>query len=79
MREKYVEERFPRYFIWGETRDGRVDVSDVTGTYHAVHVPRKFAEHIIDERDNAVDMLVELALALDNADHDIFTKIWYGK
>lgn len=27
MREKYVEERFPRYFVFGEHADGRVDVA----------------------------------------------------
>ena len=78
MREKYVEERFPRYMIFGEHKDGCVDVATPNGDV-VTHVSREDAQRIIQERDEVIDMLVTLALAFDDAATDTFTKLWYGK
>ncbi len=78
MREKYIEERFPRYFIFGESRDGLwVDVSDGEGDV-AQHVSRENAGRIITDRDKIVDALVDLATAFNEADHEAWQLAWYG-
>ena len=78
MREKYVEERFPRYYIFGTYKNGRVDVSDGKQDV-AVSVTVEFADEMIAKRNIVVDMLVKLALELDRADPIAFQRIWYAK
>ena len=77
MREKYVEERFPQYMIFGEYEDGFVDVASVNDDI-VTHVSREDAQRLIQERSNILDMLVTLALAFDEAAPDTFSQIWYG-
>ena len=63
MKEKYVEERFPRYFIFG-------DLSDVNGSLDD--------ERLISQREDVVNMVIRLAKALDEIDSRVFKSIWYG-
>ena len=76
MREKYIEEKYPRYFIFGTHKDGLVDVAD-TNNDTLVTVTRRQALDIISERDKIVDRLVEVCQAMDEVDHKGFSKIWY--
>ena len=76
MREKYVEEAYPRWFIFGEYKDGYVDVTDPVQDI-AVHVSRKDAERMIAERDKAVNALCWLALKFSEAAPKQFTQVWY--
>jgi len=78
LREKYIEERFPRYMVFGEYPDGCVDVATVNGDV-AVHVSRGDSQRLIHQRDEVLDMLITLAIAFDEAAPDAFTKLWYGK
>lgn len=78
MREKYIEEKFPRYFVFGEHKDGRVDVaSDHVETLCTVSVLD--AERIINDRDKLMDAFVELVQAFDSANHEAFQKFWYAQ
>ena len=75
MREKYVEERFQRYRIFGEHPSGKVDIAsgdDLT----ICTVSREEAEKLISQRDDSLNMLVELALKLSDIAPDEFDKIW---
>lgn len=56
MRDKYIEERYKRWFIFGE-KDGLVDISDSEGDILTL-VPRELANQIIAERDKYVDKMV---------------------
>lgn len=80
MKEKYVEEVYPRYFIFGTHSDGKVDVAsshnDTIVT--VVTVSRQQARTLIEDRDKAIDRLVELADAFDKAAPLKFKKFWYG-
>jgi len=68
MREKYVEEEFPRYFIFGEWDDGvHVDVSDGEGDV-VTHVVRSQAVAFIQQRDRLVDEVVSLLLERFNGE-----------
>jgi hypothetical protein len=78
MREKYIEERFKRYFIFGENpATGTVDVYDGNEDI-APRVPRDVAEKIISDRDDVLNMLVSLALEFDRVNPEAFKKLWYG-
>ena len=77
MREKYIESRFPRYFIFGESPDGdSVDVSN--GNKDVLEgITRSNAKSIIKEREEVVDFIFKLANAFDEADTAKFIKFWY--
>jgi len=77
MRQKYIEERFPRYFVFGTSADGMVDVSSTTIDPVAT-VSAKQAEVLIEERKKAVNMIVRLALALDDVAPELLYELWYG-
>ena len=76
MREKYIEERFPRYFIFGEHKDGRVDV---TSLHHDTidTVSKEQAKVLIEDRDKLLDALVLVAQKFDDTDHNAFNSLWY--
>jgi hypothetical protein len=77
MREKYIEERFPRYFEFGTHQDGRlVDIASSLNDTVATVAP-KHAINLIKDRDAVLNMLVKLALKLDEIDTEAFKKIWY--
>jgi hypothetical protein len=78
MREKYIEERFPRYYEFGKSKDGMVDVSS-SNTDPVVTVTQEQANALIKDRDEIINMLVKVTLALHEADPKKLSVIWYGK
>lgn len=59
MREKYIEERFPRWFEFGESRDGLVDLADSDGdVIHSVN--KETARLLLLARNAYVDAMVEI-------------------
>lgn len=79
MKEKYIEERFNKYFIFGERENSPlVDlVIDNNGT--EVIVVKESAERIIQDRDRVVDMLCKIATALNEVSPEIYDEILYGR
>ena len=78
MREKYVEESYPRWFIFGEYADGvHVDVASA-GQDVVTHVTRAEAERLITDRNRTIDQLCKVALAFAAAAPEKFTECWYG-
>ena len=77
MREKYIEEVFPRYFEFGKHADGRVDIATCKNDTVAT-VSREHATNLIADRDALVQKLCDMALAFDKAAPEVFTQFWYG-
>ena len=77
MKRKYIEENWHRYFIFGEHKDGRVDIANTENSTIAT-VYRKEADIIIAERNALVDKLCDTAEAFERADSIAFTEFWYG-
>lgn len=78
MRDKYIEERFPRYFKFGTHLDtGLVDCAS-TNMDTVATVTNEHLNNLIKDRDAVVDMLCLLAKALDETDHKKFVSIWYN-
>lgn len=77
MRDKYVEHDFPRYFIFGEHADGRVDIATISQDAIAT-VSRDDADTLIAQRDEVVKKLCDMASAFDAAAPEAFQKFWYG-
>lgn len=77
MREKYVEESFPRYFIFGEHRDGMVDIASTKNDTVAT-VTREHAINLINDREAVVDRLVKIALRFAEVAPEEFSKSWYA-
>ena len=77
MREKYIEESFPRYFIFGEYDDGiHVDVASIDGDIVS-KITREDARRLISERDKILDKLIKTALKFAETNDKEFTKFWY--
>jgi hypothetical protein len=76
MREKYIEEQFPSYMVFGEHRDGYVDVASSQGDI-VTHILKKEAEQLIYERRVLLNKLIKVSLAFAEINHEEFTKIWY--
>ena len=70
MRHKWIFERFPRWFIFGQTEtmadisNGKTDVAE--------HVPIKTAEALIAEHNQLVDMFADMAVEFADAAPDKF-------
>lgn len=60
MKDKYVEERFPRWMEFGTSADGtKIDIVDPEGDlFHSV--PREMAEEIMRARNAFVDELIRI-------------------
>lgn len=57
MKEKYIEERFPRWFEFGEYPDGRVDLADTNGDV-ITGISKETAERLQRARNAYVDALI---------------------
>ena len=75
MRDKYIEERFPRYFIFGEDD---CDISDGQGSTIAL-LSKEDADIVIRDRNEVIDILIALAQKLDDIDPYTFREVWYGQ
>ena len=79
MKTKYIEERFPKYFIFGECPDeDKVDVSDGNRDV-LIGVTRENAKTMIIEREKIVNFIIEMANAFDKTSSEAFDEFWYGK
>lgn len=59
MRHKWIEERFPRWFIFGEKlEEGLVDIANPEGNF-AFNIPKNEAVKLIERRDGFVDEMIE--------------------
>ena len=76
MKSKYVEEVFPRYFVFGEHLDGRVDIATEFDPTVAT-VSREHAAILIAQRDAVVQKLCDMAKAFNKADNEAFKRFWY--
>lgn len=77
MREKYIEELYPRYFEFGTYSDGRVEVASAHNDMVAT-VSKEHAANLIADRDAVVQKLCDTAIAFSKAAPEEFNKFWYG-
>jgi len=76
MREKYVEERFPRYFIFGQSADGKlVDVATTEGDV-LTSVSVENAKSVIESHNKVIQFMCDLADAFDKAAPEAFKDFW---
>ena len=59
MRHKYIDEAFPTWFIFGEHKDGKVDLSDGDDDV-VTRITREDAEKLMKLRDNLQEALYVL-------------------
>lgn len=77
MREKYVEERWPRLMQIGTTQDGRVGVCTVDDRV-GIALSAEQAGQLIEHWNKLQDALTRCALAFAEADNDAFVAFWYS-
>lgn len=72
MKEKYVEERWPRWFSFGEA------VANVRDLY-VIQPTQEQADELIAEHNKLHDEFTAMALAWAESDPEAFTAWWYGR
>ena len=77
MREKWIEEEYPRYMVFGGHPDGPVDIASSKNSTVAT-VSLEHAQYLIEDRDAVVQKLIDTALAFHNAAPDAFKMFWYN-
>lgn len=78
MLTKYVEGRFPTYFVLGGAADGnRVNVCSLHRDDVMLATPEE-AAMLIEDRDKIVSYLASMADAFDKAAPEHFSHFWYG-
>jgi hypothetical protein len=77
MKDKYIEEEYPVYFVWGKRVDGRVDIATTSDDTVAT-VSQEHAEKLIQDRNDLVRRLCDMAQAFDRSSPEEFKKFWYG-
>ena len=77
MNVEYIEARFPRYFIFGTHRDGRVDIGTKDDSTVAT-MSIEHAEKIIANHNLLVDKLIKLAGKFDDLDPAESEWFWLG-
>lgn len=78
MKEKYIKEIFPRYFEFGYSDRGGVDLSNGEDDSYITCSKCK-SRKIIEDRDKAVDMIISLSQKLYELDKAAFMDIWNKK
>ena len=75
MKEKYIEERFPRWFLVpGGVTQSVVDNGQAANYY----VHSGDAQDVIDEHNRAIDMIQRMADAFEKENPGAFKEFWYG-
>ncbi len=75
MKNKDIEERFPRFFRFGKSFNGGAQIATPKdGSF--MSVPEHQADNVIAERDRVIDMLVEMSIAFSVASPLMFDAIW---
>ena len=76
MKEKYVEERFPLWQVFGVSANGhKVYISN--GIEGVAVVNKGQANGLIEEHNKAVAMLVKVSQAFDAVESEAFKRCWY--
>lgn len=78
MKPKYVEERFPLYFEFGRRVDGLVEISTADDLTVAA-VAEGHAEKLVNDRNELVKFIADMADAFDKADSAAFKRFWYSQ
>lgn len=78
MKEKYIEERFPRWMILGEHSDGRVFVTDPYGSFDAP-MEKSAAEDMLNIYERLYSAFVLVCQDYDKKHPDDFRNFWYGE
>ena len=73
MKHKYIEERFRRYFVFGEN-EKTCDITDGIGDI-VDHITHQEAEFIINDRNKCIDVILKLSDALEKHSAEDLYKI----
>ncbi len=77
MKEKYIEERFQNYSIFGKNLVANEVGLAMANDPDVATVTRKEAMKLIENRDDTIDMIKELVQALHKIDPVKLREIWY--
>jgi hypothetical protein len=78
IRDKWIEEKFPFYFIHHYLPNGKVILSASSDIDLYIELPLKDAEQLIATRDKILEKLKQLANALNDISEEDFNNVWYN-
>ena len=78
MKEKYIEERFPRWMISGEYTNGNVNITDAYSTFDA-EISGVGAENLLNIYERLYSAFVLVCQDYDKKHPEDFKNFWYGE
>jgi len=79
MKEKYVEERFPRWIAlgyYGSSETPDENITDCNDSFNC-RVSPEVVNELIDRHNNVLLFLARMAAAFDKANPEKFKEFWY--
>lgn len=76
LKDKYIEERFSRYFKFGQSEEEKIDIASTHNDTVAT-VSKEHAANLIEDRNSLLNFTIKLAKALNETNPDRFKHIFY--
>lgn len=77
MKEKYVNEAYPEWMVFGTYPNGDVNLTDANSTFDA-RMPQADADAVLKQHQLMYRAFVRMANAFEAASPEAFRQFWYG-
>lgn len=76
MKEKYINEAYPEWMVFGTYPNGNVSVTDANSTFDAEMSPAD-ADALLEQHQKLYRAFVRMASAFETASPEAFRQFWY--
>jgi hypothetical protein len=77
VKEKYINEAYPDWMVFGTYPDGNVNLTDANGTFDA-EMSQAAADTLLAQHQKLYRAFVSMASAFEDASPEAFRQFWYG-
>jgi hypothetical protein len=76
VKEKYINEAYPEWMVFGTYPDGNVNLTDPNGTFDA-QMSSADADAVLKQHQHLYRAFVRMAAAFEAASPEAFKQFWY--
>jgi hypothetical protein len=76
VKEKYINEAYPEWMVFGTYPDGNVNLTDANSSFDA-EMSQADADALLKEHQKLYRAFVRMASAFEGAAPDAFRQFWY--
>jgi hypothetical protein len=77
MKEKYINEAYPEWMVFGAYPNGNVNLTDANSAFDA-EMSAAAADAILKQHQHLYRAFVRMASAFEAASPEAFKQFWYG-